>query len=117
MQIGVRIEESWCSSWPYRWLADRSVRKGRRELIHRESFRASVLHLSEIQTVLQSIAEKNCLLTTPSLLSKATQEVSTALRTGRPPFRLSRCDWPDKMADVPIKVSKMIIGGTRIVQA
>jgi predicted nucleic acid-binding protein len=50
-------------------LAERSVRKGRRELIHRESFRASVLHLSEIQAVLQSIAEKKCLLTTPSFLS------------------------------------------------
>jgi hypothetical protein len=48
----------------------------RRELIHRESFRASVLHLSEIQAVLESIAAKKCLLTTPSLLSKATQELS-----------------------------------------
>src|SRR4029077_4010139 len=64
---------SWCSSWPYRWLAERSVRKGRRKLIHRESFRASVLHLSEIQAVLQSISEKNCLLTTPSFLSSGTQ--------------------------------------------
>ncbi len=43
----------------------------RRKLIHRESFRASVLHHSEIQAVLQSIAEKKCLLTTPSLLSMA----------------------------------------------
>ena len=33
-------------------MAERSVRKGRRKLIHRESFRASVLHLSEIPAVL-----------------------------------------------------------------
>src|SRR6266404_7300644 len=45
----------------------------RRKLIHRESFRASVLHLSEIQTVLQSIAEKKSVLTTPSLLSSGTR--------------------------------------------
>src|SRR5260370_2716948 len=45
----------------------------RRKVIHRESFRASVLHLSEIQAVLQSIAEKKSVLTTPSLLSSATQ--------------------------------------------
>src|SRR6266850_7558707 len=45
----------------------------RRKLIHRESFRASVLHLSEIQAVLQSIAEKKSVLTTPSLLSSGTQ--------------------------------------------
>jgi hypothetical protein len=43
-----------------------------RKLIHRESFRASVLHHSEIHAVLESIAVRNCLLTTPSLLSKAT---------------------------------------------
>ena len=45
----------------------------RRKLIHRESFRASVLHHSEIQAVQKSIAEKKCPLTTPSLLSKATR--------------------------------------------
>jgi hypothetical protein len=45
----------------------------RRKVIHRESFRASVLHHSENQAVLQSIATKKCLLTTPSLLSSATQ--------------------------------------------
>src|SRR4029077_16664807 len=50
---------------------ERSVRAGRRKLIHRERFRASVLHLSENQAVLQSIAEKKCLLTTPSFLSTA----------------------------------------------
>jgi len=37
-----------------------------------ESLRASVLHHSDTQAVLESIAEKKCLLTTPSLLSKAT---------------------------------------------
>src|SRR5713226_2473986 len=41
----------------------------RRKVIHRESFRASVLHLSENQAVLQSIAAKKSDLTTPSLLS------------------------------------------------
>jgi hypothetical protein len=52
-------------------LAERSVRKGRRKLIHRESFRASVLHHSEIQAVQESIAAKKCLLTTPILASEA----------------------------------------------
>jgi hypothetical protein len=45
----------------------------RRKLIHRESFRASVLHHSEIQAVPESIAAKKCLLTTPSLLSIGTR--------------------------------------------
>src|SRR5260370_34687576 len=40
-----------------------------RRLIHRESFRASVLHHSGSPAVPQSIAAKKCLLTTPSLLS------------------------------------------------
>ena len=44
----------------------------RRKLIHRESFRVSVLHLSEIQAVLQSIATMRCVLTTPSFLSSGT---------------------------------------------
>src|ERR1700690_4489821 len=44
----------------------------RRKRIHRESFRASVLHHSENQAVLQSIAANTCLLTTPSFLSRAT---------------------------------------------
>ena len=48
----------------------------RRKLIHRESFRASVLNHSGNQAVLQSMAEEKCLLTTPSLLSTATQIVS-----------------------------------------
>src|SRR5712664_3567539 len=55
-----------------------------RRLIHRESFRASVLHHSGSPAVPQSIAAKKCLLTTPSLLSKATQEVFWAA----PPARL-----------------------------
>src|SRR6266446_1242026 len=49
----------------------------RRKVIHRESFRASVLHPSEIQAVLQSIAEKKCLLTRPSLLSRGTLTLPT----------------------------------------
>jgi len=51
----------------------------RRKVIHRESFRASVLHLSEIQAVLQSIAAKKSVLTTPSLLSSATRELCLSL--------------------------------------
>ena len=46
----------------------------RRKLIHRESFRVSVLHLSEIQAVLQSIATMRCVLTTPSFLSSGTRK-------------------------------------------
>lgn len=45
----------------------------RPKLIHRESFRASVLYLSEIQAVPQSIAAVRCLLTTPSFLSSGTR--------------------------------------------
>jgi hypothetical protein len=44
----------------------------RRKLIHRESFRASVLHHSENHAVLHSIAANRCPLTTPSLLSTGT---------------------------------------------
>ncbi len=51
-------------------------------MIHRESFRASVLHLSEIQAVLQSIAAKKSVLTTPSLLSSGTRSLRTILRRG-----------------------------------
>ena len=47
----------------------------RRKLIHRESFRASVLHLSEIQAVLKSIAAMKCALTTPSFLSNGTRQL------------------------------------------
>src|SRR5438046_563649 len=76
----IRIEESPSRFIirPYRWLAERSVRKGRRKLIHRESFRDSVLNHSGNQTVLQSMAGKKCLLTRPSLLSRATQFKSLA---------------------------------------
>ena len=63
-------------------MAERSVRKSRRKLIHRESFRASVLHLSEIQAVLESIAEGKCLLTTPSFLSRGTRLLAAS--TGSP---------------------------------
>jgi hypothetical protein len=48
----------------------------RRKLIHRESFRASVLYLSEIQAVLQSIAAMKSVLTTPSFLSSGTHTPS-----------------------------------------
>jgi len=68
------MEESWSLFRPYRWLAERSVERNRRKLIHRESFRASVLQISEIQAVLQSIAEKKCLLTTPLSLSMAMRQ-------------------------------------------
>src|SRR5437879_10147165 len=50
----------------------------RRKLIHRESFRASVLHLSEIQAVLQSIAANKFVLTTPSFLSSGTPHEASA---------------------------------------
>jgi hypothetical protein len=43
----------------------------RRKLIHRESLRVSVLHLSEMPAVLQGMAAKKFLLTTPSFLSTA----------------------------------------------
>src|SRR5579863_4032808 len=46
----------------------------RREMIHHESFRASVLNHSDNNAVLHSIAAKKCLLTTPSLLSRGTRE-------------------------------------------
>src|SRR6266850_1161518 len=55
----------------------------RRKVIHRESFRASVLHLSEIQAVLQSIAEKKSVLTTPSLLSRAPRKYSKMIRADK----------------------------------
>jgi hypothetical protein len=45
-----------------------------RKLIHRESSRASVLNPSGGHAVLHSIAKQKCLLTTPSLLSKAIRE-------------------------------------------
>src|SRR6266850_5205847 len=65
----------------------------RRKVIHRESFRASVLHLSEIQAVLQSIAEKKSVLTTPSLLSKGTQKRSNGSRVGHPPGEVENDGW------------------------
>ena len=54
---------------------------------------ASVLHLSEIQAVLQSIAANKCLLTTPSFLSTAPAKSKAAVsvaRKGRPPAWLDR---------------------------
>jgi hypothetical protein len=46
----------------------------RRKLIHRESFRASVLHHSENHAVLPSTAANRCLLTTRSLLSSGNRQ-------------------------------------------
>src|SRR6266849_2934126 len=80
MQIGVRIEES----WPQFVTVSMVGGTIRRKVIHRESFRASVLHHSENQAVLQSIATKKCLLTTPSLLSRGTQIRLSARRLGHP---------------------------------
>jgi hypothetical protein len=54
-----------------------------RKLIHRESFRASVLHHSDSHAVLLSIAAKKRLLTTPSLLSRGTAEEVSGVRSGR----------------------------------
>ena len=48
----------------------------RRKVIHRVS-EPSTLHVSETQAVLQCIAERKCLLTTPSLLSSGTRRDST----------------------------------------
>jgi hypothetical protein len=67
----------------------------RRKLIHRESFRASVLHHSEIHAVPKSIAELNCLLTTPSLLSRGTRQTSAYLTRAYLVSHLQCCwcDW------------------------
>ena len=54
--------------------------RSHRKLIHRESSRVSVLNLSGNHAVLQSIAEKKCLLTRPSLLSRGTQTRFSELR-------------------------------------
>src|SRR5579863_10034482 len=63
----------------------------RREMIHHESFRASVLNHSDNNAVLHSIAAKKCLLTTPSLLSRGTRRNNN--RDGGPegrPYRIVR---------------------------
>ena len=57
----------------------------RRKLIHRESFRASVLNYSGNQTVLQSMVGEKCLLTTSSLLSRATRRRFSESRRGHRP--------------------------------
>src|SRR5580704_5702985 len=88
VKTGIRIEESWPQFRPYRWLAERL----RRKLIHRESFRASVLHLSDTKRW-KITAREFCVLTTPSLLSKATprkkqiQNHFCVLRCGHVPAR------------------------------
>src|SRR6266481_6525267 len=58
-----------------------------RRLIHRESFRASVLHHSGSHAVPQSIAAKKCLLTTPSLLSRGTLKSVCGVALERSPRR------------------------------
>jgi hypothetical protein len=53
----------------------------RRKLIHRERFKASVLHFSEIEAVLAGTGPMKYRLTTPSLLSSGT----------RPPSEVVHC--------------------------
>src|SRR6266480_1666222 len=102
----IRIEESRSRFIirPYRWLAERSVRKGRRKLIHRESFRDSVLNHSGNQTVLQSMAGKKCLLTTPSLLSRATNSKAWPTR----PFGKSAATF-DKQRGLASRSSRFLV--------
>src|SRR5258708_3089438 len=57
---------------------------------HRESFRASVLSHSSNQAVLQSTAAKKCLLTTPSLLSRGTQDLLGAYERATRPTSAAR---------------------------
>jgi hypothetical protein len=69
MQVGIRIEES----WPQFVTVSMVGGTIRRKVIHRESFQSSVLNLLWQQRGAHRIEERNCLLTTPSLLSKATR--------------------------------------------
>jgi hypothetical protein len=100
VKIGIRIEES----WP--WYKAESMVGGtiRRKLIHRESFRTSVLHHSENPAVLPSIAAKRCLLTTPSLLSRPTQKIKGRAKTSQPQHELPEWYYP--------LVDRSIVGGT-----
>jgi hypothetical protein len=52
--------------------------RSHRKVIHHESSRASVLNHSGSPAVLQGMAAKTCLLTTPSLLSRGTQKREAA---------------------------------------
>jgi hypothetical protein len=68
MPIGVRIEESWPTFRPYRWLVERF----HRGMIHREISRVLVLHLLWQRRGARSTTKEKCALTTPSLLSRGT---------------------------------------------
>jgi hypothetical protein len=59
----------------------RDIRTIHRIAIHRQSFRASVLHLSELRAVLKSDTAINRLLTTPPLLSTAFLQCSSLLKS------------------------------------
>src|SRR5947207_1934679 len=74
---------------PYRWLAERSVRKGRRKLIHRESFRASVLHLSEIPAVLAKHCGEEVSLDNAFVLIERHPNLARRLRACHPRGRCS----------------------------
>jgi len=76
----------------------------RRKVIHRESFRASVLHPSEIQAVLQSIAEKKCLLTRPSLLSRGTRTVVSRRKRRKDLFSQE----PPSLNKLPSQISSLV---------
>jgi hypothetical protein len=67
------------------WLVERLVPTAK--MIHRESSRVSVLNHSGYIAVLRSSASEKCCLTTPSLLSRATQAVSES----RTPADNCRC--------------------------
>ena len=54
--------------------------RSHRKVVHRESSRALVLNRSGGHAVLQRMTAKQCLLTTPSLLSRGTLRVFLTLR-------------------------------------
>ena len=107
VRTGIRIEESWLRRRPYRWLAERSqFRSGCRKLIHRESFRASVLHSSDTPAV-KITAREICLLTTPSLLSSGTPSLGVK---GLPRAAYNQyCSAPFLRASV-VRATKFISG-------
>jgi len=75
MPIGVRIEESW-------WYQAVSMVGGtiRRKLIHRASFRASVLQLTLATTQCKNTARKFCALITPFVLIDGHPQVQNRLK-------------------------------------
>jgi len=89
--------------------------RSHRKLIHRESSRVSVLNLSGNHAVLQSIAEKKCLLTRPSLLSRGTLRVTVSCliekkldRDGEPcgKTRNVPCLPPARVGDKPCQAQR-----------